>query len=879
MISTESGQIQNGNINIFMDNAVLPVASRNINSSSGNVSVVQKKHYFNYTISANGNIYQAIPLSFNYEVRAVTGGMPVLSGPKVGNVSISEGLKFMKDFSYMDSGDTLFEISSVSDERVNVWMLQACGGEAYADCVQKAGGNCTVDTATGLVLNRRLSGWSSSSIGYVVLSDSDGATSADALRFVSNYTGEDVVVDNSNASPVFSTTSGTWNIKSGGYGGSHLDLSDNSGPAEAVWMPELKGGNYHVYAWVSAAHDSGHTNASEPCGNTVCPARCAFHNVSCVIQQCQPAGSGSKSLIYKNSPDCSGQCPAGFSFAGCVWSGGTGSALFYTCRPDVCPSTAVPSGWTFYISENCGDPAKNIANCSWELGNASYKIYHDDGTVSVVVNQSSNPGSWVLLGVYNLPPSAGVLKEVHIEKFNVSVPDGYPGSPVAGMYSCPPGCNDTSSPCCARMASGDFHADGAAGMLKVYNYDPSNSYMINYMTPVGQRACAYTSLISANKWSGNKTFSSDGQYALYGSNYVKNFSEGSLRAVVGAPSDAVGLVYSVSSVSGDVAVSFSNTGQNYLFNASVAVPDFYSALILPLENFGVMAPSTGIMHTLKAVLLTDSYTGIAMANFTLCTDADNDSHCLEAGDCADTNLNVHPGAVEVCDGLDNDCNGQTDEGCSCTDSQQRNCGTDVGECEFGTQTCSGGSWGECTGAVEPEEERCNGKDDDCDGGIDDDFECARGSEKPCGSNIGVCTAGMQKCSSRCKWGDCTGGVKPLPEEVCGNGEDDDCDSETDEIGCISASSYVCDSGPVPESGCRCGGETYNIGFCCNDVYQDTPCVGTLGLPLSPWNMLVVTGLIILVVVCGLYFYLRSKGRELSWESLEEKWGRGPGGEE
>ena len=38
----------------------------------------------------------------------------------------------------------------------------------------------------------------------------------------------------------------------------------------------------------------------------------------------------------------------------------------------------------------------------------------------------------------------------------------------------------------------------------------------------------------------------------------------------------------------------------------------------------------------------------------------------QAGDCDDANAAVHPGATELCDGLDNDCDAQTDEG---TDDQ------------------------------------------------------------------------------------------------------------------------------------------------------------------------------------------------------------------
>jgi len=54
-------------------------------------------------------------------------------------------------------------------------------------------------------------------------------------------------------------------------------------------------------------------------------------------------------------------------------------------------------------------------------------------------------------------------------------------------------------------------------------------------------------------------------------------------------------------------------------------------------------------------------------------DGDDDSVLLCAGDCDDSDAEVFPDAGELCDGKDNDCNGKTDEGFSlATDSQ--NCG-------------------------------------------------------------------------------------------------------------------------------------------------------------------------------------------------------------
>jgi len=98
-----------------------------------------------------------------------------------------------------------------------------------------------------------------------------------------------------------------------------------------------------------------------------------------------------------------------------------------------------------------------------------------------------------------------------------------------------------------------------------------------------------------------------------------------------------------------------------------------------------------------------------------------------SSDCNDLNLSVHPGATEVCDGIDNDCGGQIDEGVGIT--FYRDADNDgYGDAQNSTQSCSAPAGyvtnsGDCDDAranVNPgATEVCDGLDNDCDGQVDE----------------------------------------------------------------------------------------------------------------------------------------------------------------
>jgi len=120
-------------------------------------------------------------------------------------------------------------------------------------------------------------------------------------------------------------------------------------------------------------------------------------------------------------------------------------------------------------------------------------------------------------------------------------------------------------------------------------------------------------------------------------------------------------------------------------------------------------------------LLTSASLGADLSSVCSFTDTSTGIAAMQSScDCSDTvGVNAwHPGATEICsDGLDQDCDGVPDNGCSgCTNGATQTCGSsNVGTCSFGVENCVGGVWTGCT-AVNPTTEICSdGLDQDCDG--------------------------------------------------------------------------------------------------------------------------------------------------------------------
>jgi hypothetical protein len=151
-------------------------------------------------------------------------------------------------------------------------------------------------------------------------------------------------------------------------------------------------------------------------------------------------------------------------------------------------------------------------------------------------------------------------------------------------------------------------------------------------------------------------------------------------------------------------------------------------------------------------------------------------------------------AGETCDGKDNDCDGRVDEDFA---DLQRECHEGVGACQrAGHMVCTDDGMGTRCDAVpgQPaDQEICDEIDNNCDGttdeGLPPDCLCHRGAVKECGVGKGICVRGHQTCMVEA--GQDTGTLGPClddqghevikagdQQESC-NGLDDDCDGTVD----------------------------------------------------------------------------------------------------
>jgi hypothetical protein len=171
-------------------------------------------------------------------------------------------------------------------------------------------------------------------------------------------------------------------------------------------------------------------------------------------------------------------------------------------------------------------------------------------------------------------------------------------------------------------------------------------------------------------------------------------------------------------------------------------------------------------------------------------------------DCDDWTAACHPGATELCDGMDNDCNGQIDEGDACgspptwyVDADADGYGDPAGAVAVWNQpsgyVANGNDCDDACADCHPgAAEVCDGKDNNCDGQIDEGRACEPGplwyrdaDGDGYGNPADFVQAAQQPDGYVPNAGDCDdteAGVNPGQVIDCANGKDDDCDGFVDE---------------------------------------------------------------------------------------------------
>ncbi len=174
------------------------------------------------------------------------------------------------------------------------------------------------------------------------------------------------------------------------------------------------------------------------------------------------------------------------------------------------------------------------------------------------------------------------------------------------------------------------------------------------------------------------------------------------------------------------------------------------------------------------------------------TDADGDGYSADE-DCEDTDGLIHPGADEVCDGIDNNCDGNIDEGVSSTWYADTD-GDGFGDAADSVEACEAPEGyvpigNDCDDTSDDSypgaSEQCDGLDNDCDGEIDEDLQDiwyadadGDGFGDP-DSSVEYCSHGACYATESTDCDDADADINPDAEEVC-DGIDNDCDGGIDE---------------------------------------------------------------------------------------------------
>jgi len=191
------------------------------------------------------------------------------------------------------------------------------------------------------------------------------------------------------------------------------------------------------------------------------------------------------------------------------------------------------------------------------------------------------------------------------------------------------------------------------------------------------------------------------------------------------------------------------------------------------------------------------------------TDADEDGYTAEDGDCNDNNADVHPGATEICNGLDDDCDGSPyDDGAVDAVAYWQDVdGDGYGDSDLEKMACEQlVGWvtnrDDCNDAnpdINPKAtEVCDGIDNNCDGVVDEDSASdavtwysdadgdGHGDSGRFGTQVTACTPPSGYADNNNDCDDTNSAMYPGTVEAC-DGFDNDCDGDVDNLNVAQAS--------------------------------------------------------------------------------------------
>ncbi len=245
----------------------------------------------------------------------------------------------------------------------------------------------------------------------------------------------------------------------------------------------------------------------------------------------------------------------------------------------------------------------------------------------------------------------------------------------------------------------------------------------------------------------------------------------------------------------DGGASWTNSGTDFFVettnclggsNLSWDVTDFstVNTLLVRVVGFNAYSALNGI-STIKNIVVDGS---VSLA------DEDGDGYTIDI-DCNDTDAAINPDATEICNGIDDNCNGDIDEGVGTIWYADADSDT-YGDAAVTTIACAvpvgyvadNTDCNDTNAAINPSaSEICNGLDDNCNGSVDEDLIYDTWFADADGDGFGDAASAVATCDGApagyiADNTDCNDGnvdIYPLATETC-NGIDDNCNGIADE---------------------------------------------------------------------------------------------------